>query len=255
MSIEGLFSLKGRTALVTGASRGLGREIAIGLAAAGARTVLGGRDRDALDVTLGMLDAPEKGRVEAFDVTDESSIADLIERLEKEGWTPDILINNAGMIDRAELEEIETRTFESVLRTNLTAAMMLTRALASGLRASENGRVVNVSSILGIVGRSNASSYVASKHALIGLSRALAAELGASGTTVNALCPGYTRTEINTVLQNDPEFDRFVTDRTALRRWGRAVDMVGPVVFLCSSAANYMTGQTLVVDGGMTGTL
>jgi len=255
MSLESLFTLEGRTAFITGASRGLGREIALGLNAAGARTVLGGRDRGALDVTLGALDAPERGRIEVFDVTDESSITELGEGLDKEGWTPDILINNAGMIDRAKLEDIETRTFENVLRTNLTAAMMLTRGLAPGLRASGSGRVVNVSSILGVVGRSNASSYVASKHALIGLTRALAAELGASGTTVNALCPGYTRTEINTVLQNDPEFDRFVTERTALGRWGRPADMVGPVVFLCSSAANYMTGQTLVVDGGMTGTL
>lgn len=250
-----LFSLEGRTALVTGASRGIGRAIALGLAAAGARVVLAGRDAEALCVTQSMLEIPVKGRVETFDVTDEASITTLSTRLQTVGWVPDILVNNAGIIGRAALDDIDAASFDSVLRTNVTAAMIVTQKFAPGLRSSKGGRVVNVASILGTIGKANAASYVASKHALIGLTRALAAELGRDGVSVNALCPGYTRTEINTVLQDDRVFDRFVTEKTALARWGESADMVGPAIFLCSPAADYMTGQILVVDGGMTGTM
>ena len=247
--------LEDRIAVVTGASRGLGRDIAQGLASAGARVILCGRDMAALNATRDMLMDSSCGKTEKIDVTDEGTILHLSDRLNQEGWSPDILINNAGMIDRAALDDVDTADFERVVRTNVIASMMLARALAPGLRSSKCGRIVNVASILGLVGRSNASSYVTSKHGLIGLTRALAAELGPSGTTVNAICPGYTRTKINTVLQEDPEFDRFVTTRTALGRWGMPGDMVGPVLFLCSPAASYMTGQVLVVDGGMTGVL
>ncbi|UTW10195.1 SDR family NAD(P)-dependent oxidoreductase [Marinobacterium rhizophilum] len=255
MMLQQMFSLQGRTALVSGASRGLGRAIAIGLCGAGARVILCGRDRAALEQTQALLPDPGRSMVEPFDVTHEAAVAQMAERMRAAGWAPDIVINNAGTIDRAALDEINTAQFEAVLRTNVTAAMLLARTFAPELRASPQGRVVNVASILGLMGKPCAASYIASKHALIGLTRALSAELGDSGATVNALCPGYTRTEINTVLQNDPAFDQEVISKTALGRWGETQDMVGPVNFLCSPSASYMTGQLLVVDGGMTATL
>lgn len=252
MSIDNLFSLHGRTALVTGASRGLGRSIAIGLRDAGARVILCGRDTSALQETRSQLAAPDFSRIETFDVKDDAVVTALASGLRASGWAPDILINNAGAIDRTPFDNIETANFESILQTNVTAAFVLAREFATDLRASEHGRIVNVSSILGIHGRTGAPAYIASKHALIGLTRALAAELGPSRVTVNALCPGYTKTEINIALQRNPEFDQRVREQTVLGRWGVPEDMVGPVIFLCSPSSSYVTGQLMIVDGGLT---
>lgn len=248
-----LFSLAGRTALITGASGGIGAAAARVLAAAGARVILVARTLDRLEAQAAAL---RKAGAEALplpaDLGAQDGVDALVGALTAAGEAPDILVNSAGMIDRAPFDAVTPPRWDQVLGLNLTAPMFLTQALAPAMRARGWGRVVNIGSILALQGKKNAHSYTASKHAIAGLTRSMAAELGPHGVCVNALCPGYIRTEINTVLQEDPAFGAMIAARVPLGRWGETSDLSGPLLFLCSPAAAYLNGHMLVVDGGMT---
>ncbi|WP_395542892.1 SDR family NAD(P)-dependent oxidoreductase [Neotabrizicola sp. sgz301269] len=248
-----LFSLAGRTALITGASGGIGAAAARVLAAAGARVILVARSLDRLEDAAATLRATGTDALALrADLGADDGISALVAALAAAGEAPDILVNNAGMIDRASFAEVAPSRWEQVLGLNLTAPMFLSQALAPAMRARGWGRIVNVGSILALQGKKNAHSYTASKHAVAGLTRSMAAELGQHGICVNALCPGYIRTEINTVLQQDPEYGAMIAARVPLGRWGETGDLAGPLLFLCSPAASYLNGHMLVVDGGMT---
>ena len=238
--------LEGRRALVTGAARGLGLAIASRLAADGARVWLGGRDLAALEKACAGLDGD--ARPLAFDVTDEAATVAAFKRLAEDGL--DILVNNVGERDRRSFEDIEREDMARLMDSNLVAPFDLARRAVPLMRASGYGRIVNITSIASHIARGDAS-YTASKAALDGLTRALAAELGPEGITVNAVAPGFVLTERNEEwFTQGPEIADHLARRTSLGRWATPEEIAGPVAFLASPEASYITGHTLIVDGG-----
>ena len=249
-----LFDVTDRLALVTGSSRGLGRVLAGGLAEAGARVVLHGRDRAALETAQGEV-AAATGRTPSFvtfDVTDAEETARVLAGLVAEHGTPDILVNNAGTQRRAPFEEFQASDWDDVIATNLSSAFHVSRALVGGMIERGSGKVVNIASVQSRLARQTIAPYGAAKGGLVLLTQGMAADLARHGIQVNAISPGYFATEMNSALVEDPEFSAWVRARTPAGRWGRVEELVGTLLYLCSSASSFVSGQNIVVDGGMT---
>lgn len=248
-----IFDLTGRVALVTGASRGIGWEAAKALAGAGASVALVGRDVTTLAERVGKLEAMGSSAA-AFpaDLSDPRVAETVVAACEDRYGKVDILVNNAGINHRRSLHEFDLADFERVIATNLTSCFALAKAAARGMAERGFGRIISTSSIMASTARPTIIAYIAAKGGLSSMTRGLATELGPSGITVNAIAPGYIATEMTTPLQKNPEFDAMMGVRTPLRRWGRPEEMAGAAVFLASDAAAYLTGQTIIIDGGLT---
>jgi gluconate 5-dehydrogenase len=248
--VTDLFSLAGRVALLTGASRGLGFAMAEAMAAVGATVILNARDAAALAAAAAKIPGAETA---PFDVTDEAAVKRNIAMIEARHGRLDVLVSNAGIQHRRPLGELATADWQRLLDTHLTAAFVLAREAGRGMAARGKGRIIMTASMMGPrIARPGIAPYLAAKAGLDGLTRALAVELGPRGVTCNAIAPGYFATEMNTALIGDAEFTRMVASRTPLGRWAEPREIGGVAVFLASDAASYVNGHTLVVDGGLT---
>ncbi|HEX8012522.1 MAG TPA: glucose 1-dehydrogenase [Casimicrobiaceae bacterium] len=244
------FALTGRRALVTGAGSGLGFAIAQGLANAGARVVINGRNRDRLESAAEAL-ARDGHAVEiaAFDVTQSHAVAAALSALEREAPI-DILVNNAAVMRRSPLETFSDGEWRALMAANLDGPFFVARAVIPGMKSRRRGKIINLCSLAADLGRPNIVPYAASKGAMRMFTRALAVELAPHNIQVNGIAPGFFRTEMNAALVADAEFSAWVSRRTPAGRWGNPVEVAGAAVFLASSAADYVTGHLLAVDGG-----
>jgi len=250
-----IFSLDGKVALVTGASRGLGRAMALALAGCGAHVVVNGRNEAGLEATrAAVVAAGGSATAMAFDTTDIPTADAAIERIEAELGHLDILVNNAGYGNGRSGSETTNEEWNEIINVDLNACFRLARRASVGMIRRGWGRIINISSVNAHIAREANASYCAAKAGLEGMTRALAVEWGPKGVTVNAIAPGYMMTPDNmgNALRADPVQRARFAERTALGRWGQGDELDGAVVYLASNAASYCTGHVLVVDGGMT---
>ena len=246
------FDLTGRVALVTGAYRGLGFAIARGLGEAGATVVLNGRKPEALaSAARALTDAGIAADTVAFDVTDRDAVREGVAAVTARHGGIDILVNNAGIQRRGPLVDFAEQDWNDVIATNLTAPFTVSQAVLPGMIASKRGKIIHIASLMSELARPTVVPYTAAKGGVRQLTRGMAVELAPHGIQVNAIAPGYFATEMNRALIDNAEFNAWVCKRTPAGRWGEPAEMAGLAVFLASAASNYMTGQMLVMDGGM----
>jgi gluconate 5-dehydrogenase len=246
------FDLTGKVALVTGAYRGLGFAIARGLARAGATVVLNGRKPDVLDVAAKTLaDEGLRAGIAVFDVTDPHAIERGVAQAASAHGAIDILVNNAGIQRRHPFPDFPLADWNALIATNLTAPFLLSQAVLPGMIARRAGKIIHIASLMSDLARPTVVPYTATKGGVRQLTRGMAVELAASNVQVNAIAPGYFATEMNRALIDNAEFNAWVCKRTPAGRWGDPDEIAGLAVFLSSAAANYITGQMIVIDGGM----
>ncbi|EAP72553.1 Gluconate 5-dehydrogenase [Ralstonia solanacearum UW551] len=251
-----MFDLTGRTALITGASSGIGLALAGGLARAGARVVLNARGQEKLARAADSLRAQGADvHTAAFDVTDSAAVTDGIARIEAGLGPIDILVNNAGMQRRAPLEQFETAQWHALMKTNVDSVFLVGQAVARCMIPRGRGKIINICSVQSELGRPGIAPYTASKGAVKMLTKGMAIDWGQYGIQVNGLGPGYFKTELTQALVDNPEFTAWLVGRTPSRRWGDVEDLVGAAVFLASQASDFVNGHILYVDGGVTATL
>lgn len=248
-----LFNLTGRTALITGGSRGIGFALAEGLARAGASIILNGRDGDALDAAVQRLRGHGVAVSSArFDVTEPTQVHEAVNCLLAAGADIDILINNAGVQRRAPLHEFADEDWRDLMRTNLDSIYFVSKAVVPHMIERGRGKIINIASVQAELARPTIAPYTASKGAVRNLTRGMCADWAQYGIQVNAIAPGYFNTPLNKALVDDPAFDAWLCGRTPARRWGALEDLQGIAVLLASRASDYINGQTIFVDGGMT---
>ena len=249
-----LFDLSGRTALVTGSTRGIGYAFARGLIEAGARVIVHGRDPRAAEEAVSRLVAETGGAATSagFDVTDPHAVDAGIAAIEQTLGVPDIVVNNAGIQRRTPLADFAVEDWNDLIATNLTSAFLVGRRVARGMIERASGKIVNVGSVQSRLARPGIAPYSATKGGIAMLTRGMCADLGPYGIQANAIAPGYVATELTRALVDDDEFTAWLSKRTPAGRWGRVEELVGTLVFLSSAASDFVNGQVIYVDGGMT---
>ncbi len=245
------FDLSGSVAVVTGGGSGLGLAIARGLAQAGARVVINGRNRAKLDAAAAALAGEGHDvSVTAFDVTDEAAVGAGMADIERAVGPVDILVNNAAVNNRKPFDQYSLAEWRALQYANFDGPFLVTRAAVPGMKARRRGKIINICSLASDIGRPNIVAYAASKGGLKMMTRALAVELAPHNVQVNGIAPGFFKTEMNAALIDNAEFSAWVAKRTPAGRWGDPREIAGAAVFLASPAGSYVTGHLLYVDGG-----
>ncbi len=250
--LESQFSLSGKKVLVTGASKGIGASIAVAMAQAGADIVLVGRSEDSLLATRSTIEnLGRKTESLIVDLSSRSQIADTFNDINQ--LNVEIVVNNAGSISRAPAIDATLEEWDRIIDTNLNSVFQISQLCAKSMLENGFGRIINIASLLSFQGGINVPSYTASKHAVAGVTKALANEWGAKGVNVNAIAPGYISTDNTEALRNDPDRNSSILARIPVGRWGKPEDLSATAVFLASPAASYINGEVITVDGGWMG--
>ena len=250
--MSSLFDLSGRTALVTGAARGLGFAYAEGLAAAGATVVINDlREESVSEAVAKLLAKGFKALGKAFDITDEAVVDKAFAEFDRDGVEIDILVNNAGIQFRKPMLELELKDWQRVIDTNLTSAFVVGKQAALRMiQRGRGGKIINIGSVNSQAARPSIAPYCSAKGGLMMLSRSMAAEWAKHNIQVNTIGPGYILTEMTEPLAADAQFDAWVKSSNPAQRWGKPEDLIGTAVYLASPASNYVNGQMIFVDGG-----
>ena len=247
-----LFSLEGRIALITGSAQGLGFTIAKGMQEAGADIILSDVSKNALEKARESLRAAGRDAAGSyvFDISDEAQVTEAVNAIERDIGPIDILVNNAGIHRRSMLIDMPVENWRKVIDVNLSGAFIVGRAAARGMIARRRGKIINIASINALMVRPNIGNYCAAKGGIVTLTKSMATEWGEYNINVNAIGPGYFLTDLTKPLSEDASFDSWVKSEVPLKRWGDPKDLIGLAVMLASPASDYITGQTIYVDGG-----
>jgi gluconate 5-dehydrogenase len=255
MSLQ-IFDLTGRRALITGSSQGIGHSLAQGLAAAGAAVVLNGRDADKLAGAVDALrDAWQDAEGAAFDVGEPEAVATAIDDIERRHGPIDILVNNAGIQRRAPLEDFALGDWRELMRTNLDSVFFVGQAVARHMIGRRRGKIINICSLMSEAARYSIAPYTAAKGAVKMLTKGMCTDWARYNIQANGIGPGYFATALNQALIDDPKFNAWVETRTPAGRWGNVEELQGACIFLASSAADFVNGQVIYVDGGFLATV
>jgi gluconate 5-dehydrogenase len=252
---QNLFNLTGRRILITGSNGGIGFNLARGLAQHGATVIINGRNREKVHVAAEQLRHEDLIAEEAcFDVTNEAEVVAGADLLDPAGGV-DVLVNNAGIQRRVSLENVDLNTWNEVILTNLTSAMLISKEIAKRMIAKRAGKIINVCSLMSDLGRTTTGPYTAAKGGLKMLTKAMCADWAQHNIQINAIGPGYFITEMTQVLADNTEFNGWVINRTPARRWGDPTELVGAAVLFSSRASDFINGQIVYIDGGMSAVL
>ena len=248
-----LFDIRGKVALVTGASKGLGKAMAMGLAKAGADLALCARDLDELERSRAKAGSHGvTAKAYRMDVLARASIRETVDSIVRDFGQIDILVNNAGVNVRKPVTQLAEEEWDLVLDTNLKGYFLVAQAVAPHMMKRGKGKIINISSIMGAVALDNLVAYASSKGGVVQMTKVMAIEWAKHNINVNAIGPTYFETPLVAVLRDDPERFRFINERTPMGRWGQPEELEGTVIFLASQASDFITGQTIYVDGGWT---
>lgn len=251
-----LFELQGKTALVTGSTSGIGKTLAEGLARNGATVIINGRKAEKTErVKNEFIEKGYAAHTSVFDVTRSDELLKAAEQITYAAGIPDIIVNNAGINIRHPLEDFPEEDWDMVIDTNLKSAYLVSRVFVKGMIKRGSGKIVNIGSLQSELGRSTIAPYAASKGGIKMLTRGMATEWAQYNIQVNAIGPGYYKTPLTRPLYEDPEFDAWLKNRTPARRWGEPKELVGTLLFLCSPASDFVNGQLIFVDGGITASI
>ena len=254
--MDDLFNLKGKTALITGSSQGIGYALAMGLAKAGATIILNGRNTTKLEMAVKNLSDQGLNTYSLpFDVTQSLKVKEEINKYEKNVAPIDILVNNAGIQYRAPLEEFPAEKFTEILQTNVASAFYVGQTVSTYMISRRQGKIINIASVQSLLARPGIAPYTASKGALSNLTKGMATDWAQYNIQCNAIAPGYFNTPLNEPLVNSIEFSDWLKMRTPAGRWGEVHELVGCCIFLSSKASSFVNGQTIFVDGGITASL
>lgn len=246
-----MFSLTGKIALVTGASRGLGQAMAIGLAQAGADVICSSSSAGGTDETRALIRDLGRNAYEVVaDLADAESVTRLAEQALAITGKVDVLVNNGGTIERFPAVDFPLDAWKKVIDVNLNGAFLLSQLIGKQMVNNQQGKIINIASMLSFSGGITVPAYTASKHAIVGLTKALANEWASDNVQINAIAPGYFRTDNTQALQDDPERNLAIENRIPAGKWGEPQQLVGAAVFLATSASDYVNGHVLAVDGG-----